>query len=96
VGAASSSGSRTDSRHDEVIERKRNRTTPGTTPIARHRAARADRLTGGHDRDVLEGGAGDDFIIALDGQRDVIRCGSGHDRVVRDAIDVVRGCEESV
>jgi hypothetical protein len=33
-------------------------------------------------------------IIALDGRRDVVRCGAGSDTVVRDRIDVLRGCEK--
>lgn len=62
----------------------------------------ADRLTGGRgdDRlngrgghDCLRGGPGDDRLRAADGERDRVRCGSGRDRAVIDASDVVRRCE---
>jgi hypothetical protein len=36
---------------------------------------------------------GHDVIRAVDGQRDVVNGGSGRDRCVVDAIDVVRNCE---
>ena len=53
-----------------------------------------DRLYGGKGRDRLEGGAGNDRIYAQDGVRDVVRCGSGRDRVSTDRIDSVAGdCE---
>jgi dienelactone hydrolase len=52
-----------------------------------------DRLGGGAGRDSLKGGGGDDLIRARDRSRDVIRCGTGADRVRADRKDVVRGCE---
>ena len=53
-----------------------------------------DRLYGGKGRDRLDGGAGNDTIYARDGARDVIRCGSGRDRVFADRNDsVARDCE---
>ena len=65
-----------------------------------------DRLNGGPGRDRLEGGRGDDVIRADDlsgpglfpeGQRDIVYCGPGHDRVYRDDKDArPRGCEEVV
>jgi Ca2+-binding RTX toxin-like protein len=51
-----------------------------------------DHLVGGPGRDVLRGGAGDDTIRAVDGQRDVVICGPGHDTVVADHRDVLQGC----
>ncbi len=39
-------------------------------------------------------GAGADRILALNGRRDVIRCGAGHDEVSADWFDLVaRDCE---
>jgi hypothetical protein len=55
--------------------------------------AGADTLIGGPSRDRLEGGAGSDRIRAVDRERDVVRCGSGRDRVTVDTIDSVSGCE---
>jgi hypothetical protein len=54
----------------------------------------ADRLRGGPGRDTLDGGAGADVLLARDGAADVVRCGSGRDRVVADPADRVRrDCE---
>jgi Ca2+-binding RTX toxin-like protein len=53
-----------------------------------------DRIRGGAGRDRLVGGAGRDVIKAVDGRRDVIRCGPGIDRVIADRADrVLRSCE---
>ena len=53
-----------------------------------------DLLDGGSGRDVLNGGAGNDTLRARDGQRDLVRCGSGRDLAVVDRRDVVaRDCE---
>jgi Tol biopolymer transport system component len=53
-----------------------------------------DRLSGGPGRDILDGGPYHDRIDARDGERDVVRCGGGVDRVLADSIDVVaRDCE---
>ena len=43
--------------------------------------------------DRLFGGAGNDTVRSVGGSRDVIDCGPGRDRVVKDSRDVVRGCE---
>ena len=51
-----------------------------------------DVLVGGPGRDVLHAGGGDDVIRAADGQRDLVICGPGHDSVVADRKDVLRGC----
>ncbi len=48
-----------------------------------------DRLIGDTGRDRIFGGLGNDLILAVDGQRDRIRCGVGFDRVVADRIDRV-------
>ena len=53
----------------------------------------ADRLHGGPDGDRLKGGRGRDRIDAKDGDRDVVRCGPGHDRARVDRRDRIRGCE---
>jgi hypothetical protein len=54
-----------------------------------------DRLLGGRGVDALHGGPGDDWIDAADGRAEVVRCGSGHDRVDADGVDVLIGCEEA-
>jgi Ca2+-binding RTX toxin-like protein len=53
-----------------------------------------DVLDGGRGRDRLDGGPGNDLIRARDGERDVITCGQGRDRVLADRRDsVARDCE---
>jgi Ca2+-binding RTX toxin-like protein len=54
-----------------------------------------DRLHGGSGADTLVGGKDSDTILARDGVRDRISCGSGKDdRVVADRRDAVaRDCE---
>jgi Tol biopolymer transport system component len=56
--------------------------------------AGADLILGGPGHDTLLGGSGADRIIALDGERDTVRCGQGYDVVVADRFDRVSGCEE--
>src|SRR5947208_2495531 len=41
----------------------------------------ADDLNGGKGDDRIDGGPGNDVINSRDGQRDVVNCGSGFDRV---------------
>jgi Ca2+-binding RTX toxin-like protein len=62
----------------------------------------ADRLTGGRGADVLvggpgvnayDGGPGRDAIDARNGKRELVRCGSGRDRVRADRRDRLRDCE---
>ena len=61
----------------------------------------ADALSGGPGRDVLHGGGGRDVIDAVDGQRDVVSCGTNRGRTtpeqdtgLLDAADVGgRDCE---
>jgi hypothetical protein len=55
--------------------------------------AGSDRIVPGTGHDTVFGGGGDDYVWANDGQRDVVDCGPGDDRVVVDRIDVVRSCE---
>ena len=55
----------------------------------------ADKISGGRGRDRLSGGAGPDVINSRDFSSDVVSCGSGRDRVNRDARDEVSGCERS-
>jgi Ca2+-binding RTX toxin-like protein len=53
-----------------------------------------DGINGGDGRDVIKAGRGNDLIIARDGQRDLISCGKGKDRVRADYRDrVARDCE---
>jgi dipeptidyl aminopeptidase/acylaminoacyl peptidase len=55
--------------------------------------ARADVLKGSPFRDTILGLAGNDWIEARDGRRDVIDCGPGNDTAIVDRHDVVRNCE---
>ena len=50
-------------------------------------------LTGGPGSDVLLAGSGPDLVHAADGERDVVNCGRGRDRVEADAFDRLEGCE---
>jgi RTX calcium-binding nonapeptide repeat (4 copies) len=50
---------------------------------------------GGLGRDEIAAGPGNDFIRAGDEARDLVRCGSGHDRVFVSRTDRVRGCEQA-
>lgn len=53
-----------------------------------------DCLNGGKGKDRMVAGAGNDTISARDGQRDVIRCGTGTDTVVADKRDkIAKDCE---
>ena len=54
----------------------------------------ADEIDAGPGRDAIRGNWGNDIIVARDGERDVVSCGLDVDRVVADAIDVIReDCE---
>jgi Ca2+-binding RTX toxin-like protein len=62
----------------------------------------SDRLTGGRGADLLAGGPGvnaydagpgRDFVDARNGKRELVRCGSGRDRVRADRRDRLRDCE---
>jgi hypothetical protein len=52
-----------------------------------------DVITGGSGADRIFGGAGSDTINAADGERDVVDCGTGRDRVIADSFDKVVNCE---
>ena len=52
-----------------------------------------DLLRGGDGRDRLVGGSGRDRIDAVDGERDVVRCGAGRDRAFLDRFGRASGCE---
>jgi hypothetical protein len=52
-----------------------------------------DVITGGPGADRLLGDVGSDTIYAADGERDVVDCGAGRDRVVADPFDRVSNCE---
>lgn len=56
----------------------------------------ADVLIGGPGADRMWGGPGNDRLLARDGVRDVVNCGTGRDRAVVDRFDVVRGCERVI
>ena len=58
-----------------------------------------DTILGGPGRDRIDGGGGVDVIVARDGQRDTIDCGTERDTVLADRLDlIVRGarCERVV
>lgn len=52
-----------------------------------------DRLVGGAGRNVYSAGPGSDRILARNGVRDLIDCGSGRDTARVDRHDRVRACE---
>jgi Ca2+-binding RTX toxin-like protein len=53
-----------------------------------------DKINGGQGLNSYSGGSGDDNIIAANGRRETIDCGSGrHDKVRADRQDSVRNCE---
>ena len=55
-----------------------------------------DSLSGGAGRDRISGRGGNDTIRVRDGERDVVRCGDGHDTVLADRIDTIgRDCERT-
>ncbi|HEU4803776.1 MAG TPA: right-handed parallel beta-helix repeat-containing protein [Solirubrobacterales bacterium] len=54
----------------------------------------ADRVVGGEGGpDCLLGGRGPDRIRAVNGRRDIVKCGAGRDRATVERNDRVRGCE---
>ena len=55
--------------------------------------ASGDVITPGPGRDRVRGGAGADRILARDGRRDAIDCGSGRDLVMIDRRDRLVNCE---
>ena len=51
-------------------------------------------ITAGSGADKVYGGAGSDSIDVADGERDIVDCGPGNDRVVADLVDVLdKSCE---
>jgi Tol biopolymer transport system component len=53
-----------------------------------------DVITGGPGADKVYGGAGSDSIDVADGELDHVDCGTGNDRVIADAVDVLaKNCE---
>jgi diguanylate cyclase (GGDEF)-like protein len=57
----------------------------------------SNMLDGGPGRDVLRADGGDDSVRARDGERDDVGCGSGHDTVSGDSVDVLAAdCDNSV
>jgi Ca2+-binding RTX toxin-like protein len=51
------------------------------------------RIECGPGFDTVRGGAGNDTIVSVDGERDVIDCGPGRDTVTADRHDIVRRCD---
>jgi WD40-like Beta Propeller Repeat len=72
-------------------------TPSGTTQSARtlvlRGSARGDRLVVKRGTSRVVAGAGNDTIVAADGRREVIDCGSGRDTVSADRSDVLVHCE---
>jgi hypothetical protein len=77
----------------------------GDGPDVLRGGAGDDEITGGRSGDGIHGdrgndhvfaGAEDDRVAVNDGQRDLVRCGPGQDRVRVDSHDVVRGCERVI
>ena len=52
-----------------------------------------DVITGGAGADHIDAGPGSDTVNAVDGERDVIDCGTGNDHAIVDKVDVVHNCE---
>jgi Ca2+-binding RTX toxin-like protein len=52
-----------------------------------------DRLDGGPGRDLIYGGGENDVIVARDGKRDIIDCGTGRDTAYVDRQDDLTSCE---
>ncbi len=58
-----------------------------------------DRLEGGPGRDTITALAGDDVVIAKDGEPDTVSCGSGFDGITADTgspSDLMTGCENVI
>jgi Ca2+-binding RTX toxin-like protein len=55
-----------------------------------------DYINGGGGRDYMTGDDANDKINANDGQRDVVACGPGRDRVTADPRDRLYNCEDVV
>jgi Ca2+-binding RTX toxin-like protein len=54
-----------------------------------------DRLLGGPGINGYDAGPGRDFVDAANGRPELVRCGSGRDRVKADRRDILRSCELS-
>ena len=52
-----------------------------------------DDITGGAGQDLINAQGGNDVISARDGERDMIDCGPGVDKVTADRSDVTKNCE---
>jgi Ca2+-binding RTX toxin-like protein len=55
-----------------------------------------DKVTLKRGGATVETGAGDDVIVAFNGRRDTVVCGSGRDIAYVDRVDRVKGCEKRV
>ena len=52
-------------------------------------------MTGSKGKDTYSGGAGNDFIISIDGIAETVDCGPGYDRVYADRKkDRLKNCEK--
>jgi len=63
----------------------------------------ADELHGGEGVDevygggaTVDGGAGSDKVVAFNGKRDTINCGTGRDTAYVDRRDKVKGCDKPI
>jgi hypothetical protein len=56
----------------------------------------ADFVAGGPGRDQIYAGSGDDLIHATNSDRDIVRCGRGHDRAFTSVNDRAFGCERVI
>lgn len=59
-------------------------------------ATGADRIYGDGGRNILIGADGNDFLDALNGVVDILRCDRGSDRIRADRADTALGCERRV
>jgi plastocyanin len=55
-----------------------------------------DNLNGGPGKDSFAGGPGNDTINSKDGLAEVVKCGSGRDKVKADKSDKLSGCEKKM
>jgi Ca2+-binding RTX toxin-like protein len=67
---------------------------PGNDRLVGGRGADLIDPSGASGRDLILAGPGPDEINSRDSRRDMVRCGTGRDRVRADRQDRLRGCEQ--